>query len=276
MKIKLLLITLLVCLSLSYGSINAVVSTTPVSVTPDLQDVTGESITMDGDDLYVKDNTEIDGFLVLGSNTEAGLSAGDINASTVYYDTLVAKSPTFLCEQDTNWCQVTVPQYQESLYIDFTSDWQVEEVRFKENTYTPQEFLQNVCPTNSNTQAICDEIIEKYQKLKTRYDTNKNYKTFVTNCESAGNTLRENECVSITIEPTTYEGATQSTQRPIYNYTTVTEYSLDDDLRVVELNNTVKDSIIGYDTIYSFKEGCGWNQDTSYYCEVSTVTEVFN
>jgi len=75
----------------------------------------GESITMTGDDLYVKDNTEIDGFLVLGANTEDGLSAGDINASTIYYDTLQAKSPIVMCS-DMN-CKVTVPELQEDYFI---------------------------------------------------------------------------------------------------------------------------------------------------------------
>jgi hypothetical protein len=239
-------------------------------------ETSGESITMDGDDLYVAGNQETDGFLVLGSNTETGLSAGDINASTIYYDTLVAKSPTFLCESETNWCQITVPQYQKSLYVDFTKDWQVQNVQFDGVDYTPSQFINNVCPKNAKTQAVCDEIITKYQKLKAKYDYNLAYDTFVSDCEDAGNTVILNECVRTETNSVTYSTAVRSYQEAVYNYTTVIEYELDETLKVISHETLQKDSITGYRTKYKFYNGCGWDDVQGYYCSLTTVTEVFS
>jgi hypothetical protein len=228
----------------------------------------GETNTMSGgDDVYIVDNLEVGGSLATGTNTYDGLSNGDINASTIYYDTLTAKSPTFLCEQDTNWCQITVPQYQESLYVDFDDTWQIEEVVFKETSYTPNEFLNTVCPTNANTQAICDEIITKYQKLKAKRDAEIAYNTFTNTCINNGFTVKENNCIETVETITDYAGAVESYQKPIYNYTTTTIYELNNDLQVIEQEIQERDQIIDYQTKYRFIDGCSWKENTNhYYC----------
>lgn len=46
-----------------------------------------------GGDVLVEEDVYIEGKLAVGTNTIAGLSDGDINASTIYYDTLTPKSP---------------------------------------------------------------------------------------------------------------------------------------------------------------------------------------
>lgn len=105
-------------------------------------DITGESITMTGNELYVKGNTEIDGFLVLGSNSESGLTTGDINASKIYYDVLIAKSPIVMCSN--NDCKVTVPELKQDYYIK------------KDENYTILSF----------DKTLPQEVINKFTSLK--------------------------------------------------------------------------------------------------------------
>jgi len=67
----------------------------------------------------------ISDYLVLGNNTATGLTTGDINASTIYYDALVAKSPIVLCDSETGWCRVDVPEEQKTYYVMVDKSWNI-------------------------------------------------------------------------------------------------------------------------------------------------------
>ncbi|MHA1835247.1 MAG: hypothetical protein ACTSV7_14830 [Candidatus Baldrarchaeia archaeon] len=72
--------------------------------------------------------TIISDYLVLGNNTATGLTAGDINASTIYYDALVAKSPIVLCDSETGWCRVDVPEEQKTYWVRVDKSWNITDV----------------------------------------------------------------------------------------------------------------------------------------------------
>ena len=61
--------------------------------------------------------------ITTGSNTFSGLSDGDINVSTIYYDTLQAKSPIVMCS-DLN-CKVEVPELKETYYIERDANYNI-------------------------------------------------------------------------------------------------------------------------------------------------------
>lgn len=238
--------------------------------------VTGESITMTGDDLYVYDNTQIGGFMVVGNNTENGLSEGDINASTIYYDTLTAKSPVFLCEQKTNWCEITLPQYQESLFVDFSSSWDVENVRFRNVDYTPSEFKNTVCASTQRITEICDEIIKKYQKLKAKYENELNLNNYISNCENNGYIYVNKKCYEETTTQVTYSNAVETFTFPIYDYVYINVTVLDANLEEVQVEKKVKASYIGLDTKYKFKNNCNWDEVLGYYCLDRVIVSTFS
>jgi hypothetical protein len=55
--------------------------------------------------------------LAMKGSTTSGLSNGDINASDIYYDSTVAKSPVVQCSQGSGWCEVTVPENQSQFFV---------------------------------------------------------------------------------------------------------------------------------------------------------------
>lgn len=61
--------------------------------------------------------------LAVGSNLPTGMNAGDINISTLYYDTQSAKSPIVSCSQGSDWCKVTIPENQTSFYVEKGEKW---------------------------------------------------------------------------------------------------------------------------------------------------------
>jgi len=57
--------------------------------------------------------------VAIGTNTLIGLGIGDINATTIYYNTLTAKSPMFLCSQigKQKECMVVQPELQKTSWV---------------------------------------------------------------------------------------------------------------------------------------------------------------
>jgi hypothetical protein len=218
--------------------------------------------------------TNLAGTLTVGTNTNDNLSTGDINASTIYYDTLTAKSPTFLCDSGTNWCQITVPQYQKSLYAKFSQDWDIEQVNFDGVEYTPQQFVQQVCPTNAKTQSTCDEIIEKYQKMKAKRTADIQLKNNRDSCESLGGQFSNNECVGTVTTTVTYSQAVEAYNYNIYNYKLETVTELNNNLEIIMVQRSVKDSIVATETRYRFKGGCSWNGANNYICVSQEVINI--
>lgn len=101
-----------------------------------------------------------------GPNDNTGLQNGDINATDIYYDTLNAKSPTFLCESGTTWCYVVSPQYQTSLYLQYDpTNYSIIEVFVDDLTYNEESFISEYCTNNSKATKVCEAILKKLQKL---------------------------------------------------------------------------------------------------------------
>jgi hypothetical protein len=235
--------------------------------------LSGESITMDGDDLYVADNVEADGFLVLGSNTESGLNAGDINASTIYYDTLVAKSPVFLCSEGTGWCEIKLPEYQTSLFVEFDDVFNPLQVVFAGTTYTINDFLNDVCTINAEAQGVCDEIAEKYIKLRTERLEEVALNNFVNSCTGK---VEGNECVEYVESRVSYNVAVESVQVPVYEYVEVSKQRLNESLQVETYISKERGSIIGYEEEFKFAEGCNWDISKGYTCVQRNVLSTLN
>jgi hypothetical protein len=133
----------------------------------------GESINMTGEELFVKGNTEIGGYLVVGDNTESGLSKGDINASVIYYDVLQAKSPIFLCSN--NHCKVIIPERQEEYWVTKDKNFNILNVQSERGSSLPSE------------------VTEKFLRLKQEKQT----ETERINCESQSkfHHFRNNVCI---------------------------------------------------------------------------------
>lgn len=197
----------------------------------------------------------VNGSIATAGNGLGGLTPGDINVSTVYYDTLTAKSPIFQCSQGTNWCQVTVPEYQESLFIHFDDSYNPQEVIFRGNTYTPQQFIQNICPTNSNTEEICTQIIQKYQKLK-----------FKKQCDNASGRVSGDSCFETIIQNVSREEAIESYQINASQTIETTCLELDVNLTVQEVTCSQEVDTDQLITKYRFINGCSWNEQNGYYC----------
>lgn len=217
----------------------------------------GKVYTKTDDKIYFQDGAGIEHEIILGlngtafgSNTLDGLSDGDINVSTVYYDVLTAKSPIVQCSDD--WCHIVFPKHQKTLWINKNQDWTINEIIYENISYTKQEFWNTVCQTNSKTQYICLKLNNKVTKLENRH-----------NCISNGYEWN-GSCYETIKDDVTYKEAIIIT--PVYN-TTQSSYTctqLNSELIPEETicYNTINTEIIKYD--YSFKENCGW--DNAYYC----------
>lgn len=220
---------------------------------------TGESITMDGDDLYVAGNNEIDGFLVIGNNTETGLTNGDINASTIYYDVLVAKSPIVMCSRDILKCFVMDVENEKEYYIQIDKNYNIISSKTKDNKIEP----------------LTQKITNKLSKLNKKSIQDENKKVFKNDCLLNGGEQMGDECIKTTITEVTYEQAVESYQKPIYNYITVIKKSLDENLQEVNHEVREKGEIISYETKTRFKENCYWENDAGYICQSKQVIGVF-
>jgi len=196
----------------------------------------------------------------LGSNTLAGLSPGDINASTIYYDTLTAKSPIIICSND--WCSVGFPKLRKTIYISKNEDWTINEIVYNDISFTKTEFWNLVQGTQYEDLAL--KLNEKLLRLQTKYTTNLNYRLAKESCELNNNSW-DGTCYQTIKNIVTYEEAITITN--IYNSIT-TNYTctqLNDQLipeQTTCYNSTNTEEII--DKTYSFKDNCNW--DEGYYC----------
>ena len=237
----------------------------------------GESITMNGDDLYVKGRVEIDDFLVLGSNGQSGLSTGDINASTIYYNALIAKSPTFLCSADKNWCEVTVPEYKQKLYLQYDPEnWNILNINFNNQDYTPSQFINNICSVNSEREDICNQIISKVQTFQDKKQKERAYKLFTDTCADSNGEVEGTTCTQTSKSVTTYENAIQIIQMPLYEKIAQNCTQLNESLQIETYTCYVDGSITGYDQKYEFKDNCYWTEQEGYVCETKTILSTYN
>lgn len=223
--------------------------------------ITGESITMDGDDLYVAGNQETDGFLVLGTNTENGLSAGDINASTIYYDTLTAKSPIVLCSEGIFKCFVIDVEAEKEYYIFIDEDYNILDSKNK---------LQN------KKEDVSQKVKDKFTKLKAKKQKDDAYKLFLATCDGENQTIKGKECIETNKFIVTYNETVEIEEVPVYSYRKEKYYELNSSLHKVEKTKTVQDKIVDYENIVSFKKGCGWNKIDEYYCLEETIINAFS
>jgi hypothetical protein len=115
----------------------------------------GETITMSGDDIYVQGRAEIGDFLVVGDNTESGLSTGDFNGSTAYVDAIVYKSPAFECSVESGWCKLEEIETSEIAYIKFDEEFNAVQIHDKN---------RNTISLSQLPDAFQEKIIYKKEK----------------------------------------------------------------------------------------------------------------
>ncbi len=183
------------------------------------EDGTQERVTIGEIGLEVKNK------IITGSNSFSGLSDGDINVSTVYYDTLTAKSP-----------------------IVFELGGGVILTRVKGSDWVEcNPSVKGDCPLESE-----NKMLNIYSTREDEFD-----------CKS-NNYSWDGECFEVVKILTDYNGATENYQKPIME-----KYScnkLDHELK--EVFSTCERESGQTQTSYRRKEGCDWNVDDRYYCEV--------
>ena len=206
---------------------------------------------------HVVGDTILNGGTALGTNTLDGLGNGDLNASTIYYDTLTAKSPTFLCSED--WCSISFPEYQKTLWIERNeTTWEILDIVYEEVSYSKKEFNNQICSMNQNIRNICTRLNEKIKKLQAKAILNQeriscNYKW-------------DGECFEIVKIDSDY---INSVNFEFVNITYEEKYlcqGLDDELMVIETMCS-RDVVNGIEKIWKFNEDCGWEEDIGYWCE---------
>lgn len=196
---------------------------------------------------------------VFGANTLLGLSDGDINVSTVYYDTLSPKSPHFVCPQDDTWCFVVVPKYQQFLWLEKDDDWNIIQIVKDDVSYTSQEFNSQVCPSSQKSQGVCDELITKYNRLKSS-----------DSCKKDGYQW-DYECYEIIKQPVSRDAAVEGVMKDVTRDISSICEMLNIDLEVETYTCTETVTTIEQELVWEFKEECGWDNDTGFYCDVRMV-----
>ncbi len=202
------------------------------------------------------------GTIITGTNTVSGLSAGDINVSTVFYDTLTAKSPMFMCSDD--WCSVGFPKYQRTLWLQKDDNYTILDIVYQEEHYTKQTFWNLVQGTQYEEMAL--KLNNKIQNLQDKKQADILLQQQKDNC----NHRWDGECFEIVRVDTTYEGAVEITQVEsmiiiIQNVTQLNPITFM--IEIVE-----KEVYVGTGEMvdkYHFKESCGWDGD--YYCRVREI-----
>lgn len=195
-------------------------------------------------------DSSLDGALALGSNTINGLSSGDINASTIYYDTLTAKSPIITCSDD--WCSVDFPKLQKRLYIQKDNEWNILDIVYEGTHYTKLTFWDLVQGTQYEEIAL--KLNEKVERLNAKKV-----------CENAGN-LWDGICYNYQINEVTRAEAIKSEQK---EKTTTEEYDcikLDKDLFEIQTTCEREINTGDYETIYSFNNDCYY--EDGFKCKV--------
>jgi hypothetical protein len=96
-------------------------------------------------------NVAVAGTLTIGNNTATDLQQGDINASTIYYDVLSAKSPPILCDTHLSKCAVFDMEKEKIEYIVIDENYNILSDKSKLDT----------------------KITHKFEKLKVEKETKK-------------------------------------------------------------------------------------------------------
>jgi hypothetical protein len=103
-------------------------------------------------DVNVTGNLTVHQSVATGSNTLSGLSSGDINASDIYYDSTIAKSPVVQCSAGSDWCEVSVPENQSSFFVKKSEDFDKDR---------PRQTAEEVIETDVDT-------VERFEELRER------------------------------------------------------------------------------------------------------------
>jgi hypothetical protein len=235
--------------------------------------------------LLVQGDTNLQSSLAVGTNTNTGLSAGDINASTIYYNVLTAKSPIILCSDD--WCSVDLPKNKENYYIQKDDNWNILQINSKDGKVIgSSEFIyENGFIVGAVKIETINEILNKTKGLRDELKAEKERKileeeariieeqekiakeSLINNCKYQGYVWKNESCYNVFNESVTYEKATE--KKPVYNIT-LEEYSctiLNKQLipeQTTCLREIQTQEIVEYE--YIFKEDCNWNIDLGYYC----------
>lgn len=182
---------------------------------------------------------------------------GDINVSTVYYDTLTAKSPIIMCSED--WCSVNLPKNKKTYYIRKDENWNLLEMTDEKGNdmYAKGKVTldENGYITRSSEQTIL-EILNKTKRL--------NEKAV---CENTGHSWN-GYCYDLQTQQVTYEQAVTLKEFNITNETEVQCQKLNSLLQVVT-GTCTEEVVIGIEQRGIFKEGCYW--DENYYCKVEVL-----
>ncbi len=215
--------------------------------------------TDDGNAQFVDTNVSR---LVTGSNTYNGLSAGDINVSTVFYDTLTAKSPMFMCSDD--WCSVSFPKFQKTLWLQKNDNYTILDIVYNNEHYTKQTFWNLVQGTEYEELSLkLNEKILRLQEKKQEdiaLESTKNSCNYQWDGECfenvINNNLNYNQVIDIfqineTIEVSFACSELNSTTLEVYDSTCTKEQNT---------GQTINS--------YQFKTHCGWAEGSGYYCEV--------
>lgn len=137
------------------------------------------------------DDIETEGALALGGNTLGGLSNGDLNASTIYYDTLTAKSPIVMCSEGSNKCFVVDIEEEKEYYINIDEDFNILSFENKLDKADKSELPK--------------KITDKFEKLKDKRINDNLLKEEKSNCGFSW----DGECFEIVLENKTYKEATE-------------------------------------------------------------------
>ena len=207
-------------------------------------------------------NIKASGSLALGTNSHAGLSAGDINASTIYYNVLQAKSPIILCSYD--WCMVELPQAKESFYLQKDENWNVLQITDKSGkTIDSKEFIYENGFIVGSVKLDLKEVLNKTTTLR---DEIKERKT----CLENNYVFRIDGCYNVYNEVVTYEEATQDEiiyvkETQEYSCTQLNPETLREEETICsrQIETTEIERIQRV-----FKENCNWNKEIGYYCKV--------
>lgn len=198
---------------------------------------------------------------------------GTLDANDIYYNTLTAKSPIFMCSEGEEWCYVMLPEEDEILRIRKDKDWNILEVDYNNESMSYGSFKS--AQKGSDKERISQKVNSKIIKLQNKANCiNRGYlwdevcyqivKEEVNSLTAISRIEKADNFIKIDYK-TTYENSVELTQKDDYELIDSTCLKLDQDLRVV--NYACKKRVLTgqKSLVYRFKEGCFWNE-TSYFC----------
>ena len=157
--------------------------------------------------------------LSVGTNSIIGLLPGDINASTIYYDTLVAKSPIVMCSQGDNKCLVIDLEAEKEFYVTIDDEYNIISSKNKDDKKKEavtekisKKFAKINCELDNtsiyvkgsclvNPYLVCEKSLDSIWNFKTNsceYNPEKE-------CRSNGNLWTGSQCTIKEVKPPTLE-----------------------------------------------------------------------